>query len=259
MKLHELLEETDKLTPIIEKIKENCQPFLSQSKGLPMMRGVSANDAASVPLFSEESVRMDRRPRNSGRQPFFNWTFNAVIQEKFKIPKVRFTSLFCSGSYGSAQYYGVPTFVFPKGNFKYLWSPKINDSYEDIKSLLRHYDSLPSEIKNGGDDTTFSDWKDWEMKIANPFIERLIKENDYEVDSLLKLGDPILDDIHKEIYKDYEQYKMSGFSAALKSRNEIFIIGPQEYYSLNIGKFEEKVHYKTVKDIYGELLRLLSA
>lgn len=255
MKLYEVLENSDELTPIIEKIKRDCQPFLSQSKGLPMMRGVSAKDTTSVPLFSEESVRMDRRPRNSGNQPFFNWSFNAVIQEKFKIPRVRFTSLFCSGSYGSAQYYGVPTFVFPKENFKYLWSPKINDSYEDIKSLRKHYNYLNQNYKNE-EDTTFGDWR---YKMVEPFINNLIEKNDYEVDSLLKLGDPILDDIHKEIYKDYEQYKMSGFSAALKSRNEIFIIGPQEYYSLNIVKFEEKVHYKTVKDIYGELLRLLSA
>lgn len=34
MKLYEILKNPDELTPIIKKIKRDCQPFLSKSKEL---------------------------------------------------------------------------------------------------------------------------------------------------------------------------------------------------------------------------------
>jgi hypothetical protein len=255
MKLFEILE--NDLDRAIDKIKADCQPFLTQSKGLPMLRGVApAQGIEKIDFFSEQSIRMDRRPRNSGNDLFFNWAFDTFIQEQFDIKKVRSTSLFCTGGEGTAMYYGHPTFIFPKGNFKFIWSSSVNDSYEDF-SLNRYFNAL----WQGSDKMHYMEWK---ITVVNPFIKTLIDAGDYDFDSLLKSDDPTLQEIHKHHKDDLEQlfkYKNTGLSQALKSRHEILIVGPNDYYILNAEKLMTKMDLrsKDLKEVYKHFWSLLKS
>jgi hypothetical protein len=81
-----------------------------------------------------EFIREDRRPRNSSM--LMTLAFNLAIERKFGIPLVRRRSLFVTGDFFRAapyakesaddRYIGV---VVPIGDFHYLYSPLIHDSY----------------------------------------------------------------------------------------------------------------------------------
>lgn len=154
-----------------EEIQKKCQPFIEQSEGLPIYRGYGGNMLARK---REIEVRKDRRPRDSAK--ISHELMDEYFQEKFGA-NVRSAGLFATGDKQTAVPYGKVYYVFPVGDFKFVWGElngkPINDSLgisSDIKSAVSgkdksehaaiakeimdkitwHTDDLPRIIKSGG-------------------------------------------------------------------------------------------------------------
>lgn len=254
MKLNEILDNEDKvLTPIIAKIKKDCGPFLTQSRDKPLMRGFATSTKFPTPpdLFTTWNIRMDRAPRDSGNHPFFNWTYNAVIEEKFKIHLVRSTSEYCTGNPATAEYYGHALFIFPIGKFNFLWSEDISDSFEDIPSLRKHYINY-QKFTNG----PVLDFDKWKVEVVDPLVRTWIEKDDYNLENLKTCADPILNEIYDWVHEDYEGFKRSDLDDAIRTGKEISIQGPGGYHAISTDKLERLLNFQgNLKQLYKDLLK----
>ena len=213
-----------------KEVAKNCKLFLEGSKGLPMYRGMPAQlgQEGKIISFAKKTIRTDRRPRNSGDDAIFQWTFNTAINEMYKIPAVRNMSLFATGSENFAGIFGDLYFVFPIGKFNYLWSPEVHDSYEDItlnKNISYTFDKI-------------FDYYKWAEKVLQPFLRDKLNVADYKLSTLKKSNDENIRGIKKwlvPVFKDEYKYQYNtDLEKAIKSSNEIFIIAPGEYYILSV-------------------------
>lgn len=128
---------------IKELIETKCGPYLEMSgrKGA-LIRGMNPEIFASARTirddgvdvqYVERSVRKDRSPKDmikGDHQLLDTW-----FDKKFGI-KARTGALFVFGGSQSglrrAESYGKPYLIFPIGNFKFVWSPKVTDLYVNI-------------------------------------------------------------------------------------------------------------------------------
>lgn len=103
---------------------------ITNSKLPPLYRGLTA------PLKTDAEhayIRTDRRPRNTSLA--FNICFNLMIERKFGVSGVRRKSLFVSGDIRRAVPYAKEEDEYhlcsiqPLGEFCYLYSPIVHDSY----------------------------------------------------------------------------------------------------------------------------------
>lgn len=122
-------------------IKDHCQPFLKMTDQ-PLYRGVSIPLTSSFIRAKVETVRKDRKPRDSSplsHQLADDWFF-----DKYKL-RPRSQGLFCTSSSKGASNYGKLAYVFPVGNFRYMWatspsSAPVHDSLmymNDIKDAMQ--------------------------------------------------------------------------------------------------------------------------
>lgn len=121
--------------PVINK---ECQPFLNDSNGHELMRGISRDPRDETVLFTPQPT--NRNPRDSSVP--FNTLFNLTIYAAFGIEKIRQHSVFCTGNHAETHEYGDAHYIFPKGEYKILYSIKVIDSvnYEDEwTNDLSHY------------------------------------------------------------------------------------------------------------------------
>lgn len=100
-----------------EQIQKYCQPFLRESDGRPMFRGVWTNDA-KVGMYRTMFVRKDRKPKDAA--PVQSKAFNDWFKKNHGISP-RTEGLFVTGNYHEAEPYGKPHFTLPMGEFKYVW------------------------------------------------------------------------------------------------------------------------------------------
>ena len=144
----------------IALIKKDCQPFLKQCGGLPLYRGMLKKG-----LHLKNRVRQDREPTDTS--PFLHYTADDWFKEKFGI-NARGAAMFTTGNYKIASYYGgnlEKVFaVFPIGEFKFIWSPKVRDLYMSSETLLfkkgervKNDDILKSRIEDWLDSKEYTD------------------------------------------------------------------------------------------------------
>lgn len=125
--------------PIIKKaialIKKNCQPYLSQVKDpMKLRRGVGRNfDADPIngrPLFSKKKAHLiGRNPRGSLMREWHgvvNKYFNSAFGHAFR------NGIMTVGSQLRSSGFGTDVAVFPIGEFKFLWSPTVEDLNHQI-------------------------------------------------------------------------------------------------------------------------------
>lgn len=108
---------------VIEEIRTKCRPFLDETDQ-PLYRGIWMMDAARLMGGKEIQVRKDRKPRDS--DPHASKLMDDWFEKHYGI-RPRGQGLFCSGKVGEAKVYGTPTYVFPVGNFKYIWGVEAQD------------------------------------------------------------------------------------------------------------------------------------
>jgi hypothetical protein len=109
------------------KIKDECQPFLKQAEGHPLYRGISTS--LFKPFFKTKVtvVQKDRKPRDSAK--FVHDLMDDWFMKNYGV-KARSEGLFSTGKITAAKGYGQVAYVFPVGNFKYLWATMMNGETE---------------------------------------------------------------------------------------------------------------------------------
>lgn len=224
------------------KILQDCKPFLSMIDTVPMLRG-----AASGTAFSRKTIRENRKPRNSGHNSFFQWFFNACIEKTFGVKNVRTSSLFVSGSESTAFFYGNPYFIFPIGNFDFIWSPKVNDSYEDL-DLVFHQIFKADVFSSRAEYYKFTD------EILTPYFKKMNDAQNYDISNVLKNGPHpeivrMKDWLEKE-FASYKYVKNSNLKKALDTGKEIFIPAPGEYYAIDSAALAQAVGNSDVDDLH---------
>lgn len=103
--------------PDTDEIQEKCKPFLEQAGGLPLYRGF-ASALGRVGGGTTITVRKDRKPRDSGK--FAHDLLDTYFLKKVGA-KIRSEGLFVTGELRAAAYYGHPYYIFPVGDFKFVW------------------------------------------------------------------------------------------------------------------------------------------
>lgn len=125
---------------IFELIKKDCQPFLEAANGKFLIRGAKSIDGSKIYKdkniqfsYSKRQVRKDRNPRETSKKD------QAIQDEWFKDKfgvKARSESLFCLSEYKKYLAYGYGKgnvcSIFPIGEFKIIWSPKIKDLFGEL-------------------------------------------------------------------------------------------------------------------------------
>ena len=132
MKLYEILSEDHvdygnlpESDPVYKRIKNECKQFIKESEELPLFRGMNNPKNKNyietfdnrIPLSSEKSMVA---------------MFNLYVEERFGIENVRVkNSVFAVGNDHNARGYGKIHFMFPIDDYKFVWSPVINDLYDN--------------------------------------------------------------------------------------------------------------------------------
>jgi hypothetical protein len=129
-----------------ELIYDQCMPFISESKKANLMYRGSHSKGGLIGIYDvpeiedkvnayEKEVRKDRTPLSTWK-PLHDY-IDHYMKEKFDI-NGRKGSMFCMGKYGDifTGGYGKTNVVFPIGDFKFLWSPHVEDLFDQIEMYL---------------------------------------------------------------------------------------------------------------------------
>lgn len=113
-----------------EMIKRDCKPWLTATN--KCMDPFFYRGSTGINFFKKKP-RKDRRTRNTpddqskeidiGFKKEFGW-------------KPRSEGVFITSSILDAKYYGDAYFFFAIGNFKYVWSPDIDDLYNRLSKVM---------------------------------------------------------------------------------------------------------------------------
>ena len=126
-------------------LERDCKPFLKAVGKYPLYRGMPVNED-----MMDLIPRKNRTPRDMKRD--YHQTLDILFKKKFGW-KPRSSGIFCTGSQHTASQYGRIYSVWPKGQFKFIWSPKITDLYMHIKRLEEKFVATASTLENlSGDD-----------------------------------------------------------------------------------------------------------
>jgi hypothetical protein len=121
------------LDKILSMIKKNCKTFLKEVDGF-LYRG-SNKKVFDIEKFK---TRKDRRPLGTAQEDHDK--LDKLFNKKFGW-KARSEGLFCAGDLSTVKQYGKVNLVFPIGDYKYVWSPKVKDLtlYLEKEKYLKYY------------------------------------------------------------------------------------------------------------------------
>ena len=252
-----LFEDTGDLDSICDSIKKDCQIFLNDTH-YPLMRGIkNPKDGdgmpQNIPLFNKRSIRMDRKPRNSDSDPFFNWSFNASIEKLYSIKNIRQSGLFTTGYEKFALYYGGIGFIFPIGKYNFIWGKEVEDSYEDVPSLLKMMRDQGIQTKKAA--------------TLDKYFQTLINVENYDFDVIKnpQIRDPDLKNLVMGIHTHFldEMTKDLGYTLnqdldmAIQAMKEIIFAGPMDYYIIGANNLAKALGMRKtadIDDIYSKFL-----
>lgn len=113
----------------IEELNKAFADLKIKTGGLPLLRGLRISNNRERKLPHPEN----RPPLGSSGS--FTLMYNSVIDAGFKIPNIRSHSIFATGNIEAAKIYGNIFTIAPAGDFKFLWSPRISDSWTNENML----------------------------------------------------------------------------------------------------------------------------
>lgn len=145
----------------IEDVVRECAPFLKAAKGKFIYRGMKKPTGAititapegNLPAYRMD-IRQDRKPRHSGSKT--HDVVDQYMEREFGFAG-RSQGLFVGGEGHGVRMYGPTYIILPRGEFKFLWSPKMFDlitfaaeEFDDVEREIRdmHYQTtdLPAAI-----------------------------------------------------------------------------------------------------------------
>lgn len=199
---------TDNIVSISDFLHDSCQPLVRElgpdlyenPTVVPMYRGLTINHEDSIDIdFGHDNpvkgikkgyikkVRTDRIPRDT--HPQVSKILDDIFEKQFGW-RPRSQSVFVFGSLKrhEAGHYGDLHRIFPMGDLKYVWSPKVTDLTGKLGDLLPYHGFV----------------------IESP-------SHKYDPEILKKIEEMLHDEIPRFDYTDENLYE------ALKSRSEIMI------------------------------------
>lgn len=234
MKWHQLTESVDE-NNLEEFILKNCQPYIKENpdwKIDPLFRGINDHKLVSI-----HQIRTDRNPKDSRK--FYHDLYNAAFAAN-NISSNRSNSIFCTGDSQKANQYGRVYVIFPIGNFKYTWSPTIEDLYNEAYSLLYndviHFKNADADVLTADD---FPETLRWNVddgtvpeKFSYNFIADYLDRHAFDVweiidehDNQKELFNRLKFDVSNFNKKFGELYETTNLQEAILSDNEIMISG----------------------------------
>ena len=114
---------------LIEFVKTHCGPYIKESQGIPVYRGLK-RDAGHVP--HTRTVRRDRQPMDTSATLHARW--NRMIVDR-GLKAHRGNSIFTTSDFKLAAEFGDVFFVIPMGAFHYTWSPAVKDAADNNGSM----------------------------------------------------------------------------------------------------------------------------
>jgi len=105
------------------KIQANCQPYFNEVGFDTAMTGLYRGMHISEPYILKSTRLKNREPL--GMDPDTKNDVNDYFSDNFGAPFR--DAVFCTGDKIIADNFGHPFVIFPKGNFKYFWSPDVFD------------------------------------------------------------------------------------------------------------------------------------
>jgi len=130
-RLYEYIEkdEISKLHGMFNDINKKCQPFLKEFKSSNCKNLLFRAVNKKIKLYEEIKPRQDRLPKDTPLN------IHKLLDDKFNENfgwKARSEGVFVSSNMEKIKPYGLPYIFIPIGKYEYLWSPKIEDLYEDL-------------------------------------------------------------------------------------------------------------------------------
>ena len=116
--LKELLENQEDLPSFVQKVEKDT----AYSLDMPLYRGMKVGNE-----FGRKDIRKNRTPLTATELETV--LFNDMFEEYNGIPNVRNSSLFTSTLKTEASAYGDAYVVFPNKGSKFIFNPKVSDSY----------------------------------------------------------------------------------------------------------------------------------
>jgi hypothetical protein len=142
VKVNEVLAEDKLASParLLTLLQQNCKPFLSQAGWNDILwRGVSD----SLPSVSIQTNRPGRRPVTTNKA--ISKAADDWFLEHTGV-RYRSNSVFTSGNPSHSASYGEVYAVFPIGDFKFCWSPIVEDMFMMVSDLQPHVDRNATEL-----------------------------------------------------------------------------------------------------------------
>lgn len=176
MRLNNYLNENrlhvDQLDQLIDTIKKDCGPFLSQVKGkvtYPLVR--SGKPFVREIKLIRKVARTDRKAKHTKQET--SDFYDELFFKKFGW-KPRKEGVFCWGRERQWVNSIESFFMFPIGDFKFIWSPKISDLYAALPLSFKGA-SLPEVVTH-----VMSEYTDKNLAAAiNSEFEISIKCKEY--------------------------------------------------------------------------------
>lgn len=152
MRLLNALNEGEDYMEVLKYIKRDCKPFLKAIEPKPH-RNMIYRGYKSIESWFLKTTRADRKPKDIGEG--LHNDFDMEFKKRFGY-KARSESFFATGEDEEASMYGEVYTIFPVGDFKILWSPKITDLFADMGRIvgdsakIKKYNGLLDHYKEKG-------------------------------------------------------------------------------------------------------------
>lgn len=166
MKLFELHgENPDEHAEVIATLQKDCKKFLDEvnvTGNTQLWRGT--DDVPTGTGFTKMKMIHNRLPMSTKHH--IHDFLNDFFQDKFGW-KAR-NGVFCMGNINGVKAYGPPYAIFPIGNYKYIWSPDVDDVFSDIVSDYPRDEALAKNhvYPQLGERLKKIDWRTDDMEVA---------------------------------------------------------------------------------------------
>ena len=142
MKIKALFENEQILNKAIaKKIIDDCAPYITSLnydidnfrlyRGLQLESFIRRAEAVAEDVYKAQ-VRKNRVPLNT---PDYLHSFIDSWMEENLGAKFRSSAIFCAAKQTTVLNFGKPYVILPIGEFKYAWSPFIEDLYSDVEEI----------------------------------------------------------------------------------------------------------------------------
>ena len=274
MRFKQFIAENDgySLDQITKEIKRNCKPFLDEANGEPIFRGIRAVDSIKI-----NPQPFNRMPKDSDSG--FNFMFNAGTHLAFGIEAVRPKSFYVTGDWRQARTFGPLNFIFPIGEFSFMWSDSIDDSYEKSSNIyhqildnlkVRGFSKYYVELLFSYLADLYEDYTVWmneddektQQTIINALRANVAHDNEEGVESLAAVAvnknfAQKLKAATKQAMKDLYSNN-TNFYDAVKSKNEVAITESGGYYNIPVALIADYIRklpgnekYDVIDDFFG--------